>query len=85
MINILAKECDFETLRLQMQISVSFSRLEGIQNEAKAVNISSIIVCLSTKTRSHWWKRGFHDVTVVLIYWDIPDCSSYICPDESFK
>ena len=37
MINILIKECDFETLRL------SFSRLEGIQNEAK-VNSSSIIL-----------------------------------------
>ena len=37
MINILTKECDFETLRL------SFSRSEGIQNEAK-VNSSSIIL-----------------------------------------
>ena len=42
MINILTKECDFETWDCKCKW-VSFSRLEGIQNEAK-VNSSSIIL-----------------------------------------
>jgi len=49
----------------------------------------NLLVCCETQhsnqnTHSHWLKREFRDITDVLIYRDIPDCSMLpIIPNQS--